>query len=114
MKVLAIDTSTAVTAVAVLDGNVVRAQDNAKTEQRHGDVLLPRVQARVKDLLGGYPDAASLRDRIEDYIVAPALGDRAGVLGADADGTRFAVAVLDHGEDDDHSTSGVLRLRLAR
>jgi tRNA threonylcarbamoyladenosine biosynthesis protein TsaB len=45
MKVLAIDTSTAVTAVAVLDGNVLRAQDNAKTEQRHGDVVLPRVQA---------------------------------------------------------------------
>ena len=33
--------------------------------------LLPRVQARVKDLLGGYPDAASLRDRIEDYIARP-------------------------------------------
>jgi tRNA threonylcarbamoyladenosine biosynthesis protein TsaB len=45
MKVLAIDTSTAVTAVAVLDGSVVRAEDNTKTEQRHGDVLLPRVQA---------------------------------------------------------------------
>jgi fructokinase len=44
--------------------------------------LLPRVQARVRGLLGGYPDAAPLRERIEDYIVAPALGDRAGVLGA--------------------------------
>lgn len=45
MKVLAIDTSTAVTAVAVRDGDRLRAEDNAKTEQRHGDVLLPRVQA---------------------------------------------------------------------
>jgi tRNA threonylcarbamoyladenosine biosynthesis protein TsaB len=45
MKVLAIDTSTAVTAVAVLDGDRVLAEDNGRTEQRHGDVVLPRVQA---------------------------------------------------------------------
>lgn len=45
MKVLAIDTSSAVTAVAVLDDNVVRAEDNARSDQRHGDLVLPRVQA---------------------------------------------------------------------
>jgi tRNA threonylcarbamoyladenosine biosynthesis protein TsaB len=45
MNVLAIDTSTAITAVAVLADNVVRAEDNAATDQKHGDVVLPRVQA---------------------------------------------------------------------
>jgi len=45
MNVLAIDTSTAITAVAVLADNVVRAEDNAATDRKHGDVVLPRVQA---------------------------------------------------------------------
>jgi tRNA threonylcarbamoyladenosine biosynthesis protein TsaB len=45
MNVLAIDTSTAITAVAVLAGATVRAEDNTPTDQKHGDVVLPRVQA---------------------------------------------------------------------
>lgn len=45
MNVLAIDTSTAITAVAVLAGDTVRAEDNAPSDQKHGDVVLPRVQA---------------------------------------------------------------------
>jgi fructokinase len=44
--------------------------------------LLPLVRGRVRELAGGYFDAPELGDAIDDYIVAPALGDRAGVLGA--------------------------------
>jgi fructokinase len=44
--------------------------------------LLPRVRRRVSELANGYFDAPELRDGIDGYIVAPALGDLAGVLGA--------------------------------
>jgi len=44
--------------------------------------LLPLVRARVRELLAGYFDAPELGGDLGDYIVAPALGDRAGVLGA--------------------------------
>lgn len=44
--------------------------------------LLPLVRRRVRDLLAGYVDAPELGEGIDDFIVAPALGDRAGVLGA--------------------------------
>src|SRR5919204_764203 len=44
--------------------------------------LLPLVRDRVRALSAGYLDAAELRDGVDDYIVPPALGDRAGVLGA--------------------------------
>ena len=48
-------------------------------EQRH---LFPLVRARVRDLLNGYVQVPAILDRIDDYIVPPALGSRAGVLGA--------------------------------
>jgi fructokinase len=44
--------------------------------------LLPLVRRRVRELVAGYLSAPELGDSIDDYIVAPALGDRAGVLGA--------------------------------
>ena len=44
--------------------------------------LLPRVRHAVASLLAGYVDSPALRDRIDGYVVAPALGERAGVLGA--------------------------------
>ena len=44
--------------------------------------LLPRVRRRVVELAAGYFDAAELSDGIDAYIVPPALGDRAGVVGA--------------------------------
>lgn len=44
--------------------------------------LLPLVRNRVQQLAAGYFDSPELRERIAEYVVAPALGDRAGVLGA--------------------------------
>jgi fructokinase len=44
--------------------------------------LLPLVRLEVQRLLAGYVDAPELRERLDEFIVPPALGDRAGVLGA--------------------------------
>jgi fructokinase len=44
--------------------------------------LLPLVRTRVRALLAGYVDAPQLEGTLDDYLVAPALGDRAGVLGS--------------------------------
>jgi fructokinase len=44
--------------------------------------LLARVRHGVQRLLAGYVRAREVLDAIEDYIVPPGLGERAGVLGA--------------------------------
>ena len=44
--------------------------------------LLPLVRRQVSDLLAGYISAPELGGDLGDYLVAPALGDRAGVLGS--------------------------------
>lgn len=44
--------------------------------------LLPMVRQRLRDLVGGYLDTPLLGVGIDDYVVSPALGDDAGVLGA--------------------------------
>jgi len=44
--------------------------------------LLPHVRSCVQALASGYFDAPELGAAIDEYIVPPALGDRAGVLGA--------------------------------
>jgi fructokinase len=44
--------------------------------------LLPLVRRRVRELLAGYVGAPQLGEAIDDFIVAPVLGDRAGVVGA--------------------------------
>jgi fructokinase len=44
--------------------------------------LLERVRARLRELVAGYLDTPMLGEKIEEYLVPPALGDRAGVLGA--------------------------------
>jgi fructokinase len=44
--------------------------------------LLARVRTEVQAVLGGYVRAPAVTDTIDRYIVPPALGERAGVLGA--------------------------------
>lgn len=44
--------------------------------------LFPRIRSKVTALLNGYVQAEAVLKRMEEYIVPPGLGDRAGVLGA--------------------------------
>lgn len=44
--------------------------------------LLPAVRARTVELLAGYVDVPAVTTGIDGYVVAPGLGDRAGVVGA--------------------------------
>jgi fructokinase len=44
--------------------------------------LLEQVAERLRELAGGYLRTPLLQTRVQDYLVAPQLGDRAGVLGA--------------------------------
>jgi fructokinase len=44
--------------------------------------LFPLIQREVQQLLNGYIQAPDLASHIESYIVPPAVGERAGVLGA--------------------------------
>ncbi len=44
--------------------------------------LLPMVQQKVRGLLNGYLQHPLITGRTEEYITAPGLGSRAGILGA--------------------------------
>jgi len=55
----------------ILGGGVMR--------QKH---LYPRIRAKVLALLNGYIQSPEILERIEEYIVPPALGNDAGVVGA--------------------------------
>ena len=44
--------------------------------------LFPLIRQEVQTLLNGYIQSPALLGQIQDYIVPPALGNRAGVLGA--------------------------------
>jgi len=44
--------------------------------------LLDRVRRRLRELVNGYLETPLLAERIDEYLVPPSLGDRAGVLGA--------------------------------
>ncbi|MGC9947564.1 MAG: ROK family protein [Bryobacteraceae bacterium] len=55
----------------ILGGGVMR--------QAH---LFPRIRAKVLELLNGYIQSPAILERIEEYVVPPALGGDAGVLGA--------------------------------
>jgi fructokinase len=48
----------------------------------HQEALYPLIRQEVKALLNGYIQAPLILERLDEYIVAPGLGDRAGVLGA--------------------------------
>jgi fructokinase len=44
--------------------------------------LLPMIRRKLLASLGGYVRSAEILDRVDEYVVSPALGDRSGVLGA--------------------------------
>jgi fructokinase len=48
----------------------------------HQEHLFPRVRYEVQQLLNNYIQGPELHARLDHYIVPPALGDQAGVLGA--------------------------------
>ena len=48
-------------------------------EQMH---LFPLVRRKVQAYLNGYVQSPAILERVDDYIVPPGLGNRAGVLGA--------------------------------
>ena len=48
-------------------------------EQPH---LLPQVRQQVQELLNGYLQTPAILERIDRYVVAPELGNRAGIAGA--------------------------------
>lgn len=48
----------------------------------HQEQLLPLIRSEVSRMLNGYVDSAALRDGLDDYIIAPGLGDNAGLCGA--------------------------------
>jgi fructokinase len=44
--------------------------------------LFPLIHREVVELLGGYVRSPQILEGIDEYIVPPGLGSRAGVLGA--------------------------------
>jgi fructokinase len=44
--------------------------------------LLPLIRRNVLSVLNTYLEVPAITERINEYIVPPALGDKAGVLGA--------------------------------
>ena len=50
--------------------------------------LLPKVRQKTLDYLNGYVQHPAITERIDEYIVAPGLGNKAGVLGAIALGIQ--------------------------
>ena len=48
-------------------------------DQEH---LFPMIRERVQEYLSGYVQSPEILENIDNYIVPPGLGNRAGVLGA--------------------------------
>lgn len=61
--------------------------------------LLSLVRAKLHASLRGYVEAAAIIDNIDGYVVAPALGARAGVLGAIALAERAASPHVDNPQE---------------
>lgn len=57
----------------------------------HQTQLFPMVQSKVQELLGGYVNHPLIKERISEYIVAPALGENPGIMGAFGLGLRELV-----------------------
>ena len=53
--------------------------------------LIPRIRARLLELLAGYVQHPAIVDDIDNFVVPPALGDQAGMLG----GIALAQRALD-------------------
>jgi fructokinase len=56
----------------------------------HQEQLLPMIREKVKQNLNGYVSHEAIRSGIDSYIVAPGLGDNAGLCGALALGLAAA------------------------
>jgi len=54
------------------------------------EVLFPLVRAKVKQFLNNYVEAEAVHSQIDQYIIPPALGNQAGVLGAIAMARRIS------------------------
>lgn len=54
--------------------------------------LLPKVRRKVQSLLNGYVQSPLVGEQIDTYLIPPALGGRAGVLGAIALAEQAALA----------------------
>ena len=54
--------------------------------------LLAQVQEKTRALLNGYLQHPLVTDRVQEYIIAPGLGNRAGICGALALGMEAAKA----------------------
>lgn len=48
----------------------------------HQEHLFAKIRKRTLELLGGYVAAPAILERIDEYIVAPGLGDNAGAVGS--------------------------------
>jgi fructokinase len=46
------------------------------------DFLYPMIRLKVKELLNKYVQSSAVGEKIDEYIVPPALGTRSGMLGA--------------------------------
>jgi fructokinase len=57
--------------------------------------LLATVRSSLKSTLAGYVQRDALGPRIDEYVVAPGLGDRAGIAGAFALADAARQAVVD-------------------
>jgi fructokinase len=71
----------------------------------HQSQLLPMIRRRVQELLNGYLHVPLILERIEDYIVSPGLGDRAGILGALA----LAQQASERSQDQSEERRGISR-----
>ena len=54
--------------------------------------LIQRIRLRVSQITNGYPATPWLNEKIDEYIVPPALGSRSGVLGAIAEAIELNTA----------------------